>query len=99
MIIVRGTFRLPVDAVEAWKGPAEAMLIATRAEDGCIDYAYALDAIEPGLVHVAEKWRDRAALEAHFAMPHMAEWRAALGDLGAYDRDLASYEVGEGTPI
>ena len=31
-------------------------------EDGCIDYAYAEDVLEPGLIRVSEVWRDQAAL-------------------------------------
>ena len=41
-----------------------AMVEASRAEDGCLGYSYAEDVLEPGLIHVAERWRDRAALVA-----------------------------------
>ncbi len=71
------------------------MIAASRAEDGCVDYGYAEDILEPGLVHVKEIWRDRASLDRHFASAHIAEWRAAWPALGIHDRNLVVYEVGE----
>jgi quinol monooxygenase YgiN len=71
----------------------QTMLEASRAEDGCLVYSYALDVVEPGLIRVFEAWRDRAALEAHIAQPHMAEWRAAWPAFGAGERNLKLYEV------
>jgi quinol monooxygenase YgiN len=50
------------------------VIAATRAEDGCLAYAYSHDALDPEVIHVTEKWRDRAALDAHFQTPHMATW-------------------------
>ena len=42
------------------------VVAASRAEDGCIDYAYAEDMLDPGLIRVIEAWRDQAALDRHF---------------------------------
>ena len=70
-----------------------AMMTATRAEDGCVAYAYAEDVAEPGLIHVFEIWRDQAALDAHFKTPHMAAWRAAWPRFGVSDRDLKAYDI------
>ena len=50
--------------------------------------------LEPGLIRVFEAWRDQAALDAHFATPHMAAWRAAWPSFGVSDRRLFAYEVG-----
>ena len=69
------------------------MMAASRAEDGCRDYGYAEDVIEPGLIHVFEGWRDQAALDAHFTTAHMAAWRAAWPSFGVSERRLIAYEV------
>ena len=59
------------------------------AEDGCIEYGAAVDAItdirsqpkaRPDVVVVVEKWRDLAALKAHSAAPHMTTYREAARD-------------------
>ena len=67
MIMVTGTFRLPADRLARALPAMSAMMAASRAEPGCIAYAYAQDLLDPALIHVVERWRDRAALAAHFA--------------------------------
>ena len=93
MIVIMGTIRCPVEAVERLRPPMAAAVAASRAEDGCIEYAYGEDMLEPGLIRVCEVWRDRAALEAHFKAPHMDPWRAARAELGVGDRRLFLYET------
>jgi quinol monooxygenase YgiN len=99
MLLIEGTVRIPSENVAAARSAMAAVLAASRAEDGCIAYAYAEDVLVPGLIHIAERWRDEAALKAHFAQPHMAEWRATWSSLGITDRDLRLYEVGEPRPV
>jgi quinol monooxygenase YgiN len=69
------------------------MLVASRAEDGCLVYSYAEDVAEPGLIRVFEAWRDQAALDAHVRTPHLAAWRAAGAAAGVSERKLSVYEV------
>lgn len=61
-----------------------------RAEDGCLEYGAAIDQPtdigpqEPAgddAVIVIEKWQTVAALEAHLAAPHMAEFRDKTADM------------------
>ena len=95
MVIVMGTVRVDPDAIERLRPAMEAMMAASRAEDGCLTYAYALDMLEPGLVRVSELWTDRASLEAHFRTPHMATWRQALAGQ-VRERDIKLYEANDG---
>ena len=99
MILVAGTVRIPEQAFETAQPAIEAMITATRQEDGCIRYAFARDLTDPGLMHISEAWRDREALAAHGRTPHMAEWRKAIGAVGVIERDLRVYETDEGQPI
>lgn len=92
-LIIAGTVRCPPENLEAFKPHMIAMLTATRAEDGCISYSYAVDVEDPGLIRVFEAWRDAAALEAHFKAPHLADWRASWPKYGVSDRKLFAYEV------
>ncbi len=98
-ILVVGTVRLPPENIARARPAMETMVAASRAEDGCIEYAYSHDLLEPGLVRVTEAWRDRAALAAHFQTAHMAAWRGVFPSLGITDRDLALYEAGAPEPI
>ncbi|ERI13176.1 antibiotic biosynthesis monooxygenase [Ochrobactrum sp. EGD-AQ16] len=95
MLLIVGTVRLPPENLERAREAMRAMISASRAEDGCVDYGYAEDVLEPGLIHVKEFWRDRASLDRHFASPHIAAWRATWPELGIGDRNLVIYEVGE----
>ena len=92
-ILVLGTVRLPPEKLGEARGAMEAMMTASRAEDGCITYSYGFDVEDAGLIRVFEVWRDQAAVDAHFKAPHMATWRAAGAELGVFDRKLALYEV------
>jgi quinol monooxygenase YgiN len=92
-ILIAGTVRVPPENLERFKPHMKRMLAASRAEDGCLIYSYAVDVAEPGLVRVFEAWSDQTALDAHFNQPHMAEWRAAWPQFGVSDRRLSLYEV------
>jgi quinol monooxygenase YgiN len=98
-VLIAGTVRVPPENLARFKPHMEAMLAASRAEDGCLVYSYAVDVADPGLVRVFEAWRDEAALQAHFATPHMAEWRAAWPQFGVSDRNLRLYEVAAERPL
>lgn len=99
MLVIAGTIRVPPENLERFKPHMLAMLEASRAEDGCLEYSYAEDVAEPGLVRVFEAWRDQAAIDAHFQAPHMAAWRAAWPAFGVSDRRLFAYEVAEQRPL
>ncbi len=94
MIVVQGTARVHPDDMPLLREAAAIMVPATRAEAGCNAYAYAEDLLEPGLVHVIEQWRDDAALEAHFAAPHMAAFNAALGKARVLALKVVAYTAG-----
>ena len=99
MLLIVGTVRLPPAKLPEAKDAMAAMIAGSRAETGCLDYVYAEDVIDPGLIHVKEMWIDRVALQRHFATDHIARWRAAWPDLGISDRHLHLYEVGDAEPI
>ena len=98
-LLVTGTVRLPPDRLADARPAMRAMVLASRAEDGCLAYSYAQDLLDPGLIRVHELWRDRAALDRHFAMPHLAAWRAAWPALGIGERDLTLHEVERSGPV
>ncbi|MCF4165626.1 antibiotic biosynthesis monooxygenase [Zavarzinia compransoris] len=91
MIIVEGSIR--VADLAAARPHMEAMIRASRAEAGCLDYAYAVDLLDPGLIRVSERWESRAALALHLKSEHIAAWRAAWPAIGVTDRVLRLYEA------
>lgn len=99
MILIVGTVRVPAEAFDSARGAMETMVAETRKEDGCIRYAFAQDVVDPGVMHISEAWRDRECLAAHAASAHMAEWRKAIGGVGASERDLRLYDTDAGESI
>lgn len=92
-LIIAGTVRVPPENIAAFKPHMLAMLTASRAEDGCHEYCYAVDVADPGLIRIFEAWSDQAALDAHFQTPHMATWRSHWPAFGVSDRRLFAYET------
>ncbi|ESY52535.1 MULTISPECIES: putative quinol monooxygenase [unclassified Mesorhizobium] len=99
MLVIIGTIRLPAQRLDEARPAMRRMILGSRAEPGCIEYSYAQDVLDAGLIHVTEVWSDRAALDAHFRSPHIADWRASWASLGIGERNLMLYEAGEPKPI
>ena len=92
-VIVSGTFRVPPESFAGIRPHLEAVIAATRREDGCLVYAYAVDVEDPGLIRVFEHWRDQASLDAHFKAPHMIAWQAVRVQHGFHDRQVSAHDV------
>lgn len=93
MIIVTGSVKFAAGEIDRLHGAMEKNIAATRAEEGCEDYHYARDVSDPDLLHVSEKWRDEAAVEAHMATPHMAEFMALVGAAKIEAISIKAYEA------
>ena len=99
MIIVAGTLRLSAQDLDAVRADAVAVISATRAEQGCLVYAFAEDLMEPGLVRIYEEWESREDLDRHGKTDHIAAWRAALSRVTVLARDLKMIEVAGSEPL
>ncbi|MDP3908160.1 putative quinol monooxygenase [Novosphingobium sp.] len=92
-VAVIGQFRLPAERMDEARAAMRKVMDATRAEDGCIEYNYAEDVLDPGLIRVSEVWASRAQLGAHLKTPHMAVWAEERAGLGLTGRSITVYEV------
>ena len=99
MIVVVGQFRFPPGQMAAALPAMRKVMEATRAEDGCIEYNYGEDVLDPGLIRVSEIWASRAQLDAHMQAPHMAVWQAERAALGLSGRSIAVFEAGAPVPL
>ena len=71
---------------------------ASRAEDGCDDYTFSVELNDPNVIRITEKWRDMAALAAHFVSPHMAEFQKAMRERPSKGGGVTFYEATEVEP-
>ena len=93
MIVVAGTVAIKPESREEAARVALKMVAATKQEEGCLCYDFWSDLADPNLFHVFEEWESDAALEAHFATSHMAEFIEALPSVVAGPANIRRYEV------
>ncbi len=98
-VIVIGQFRMPPEKMAAARAPMLAVMAATRAEAGCIEYNYAEDLGDPGLIRVSELWENREQLTAHLQTAHMAVWAGERAALGLSGRAITVFAAGDGTAL
>ena len=99
MIVLTGTIRIPADKLDQARPLMKAVIEATRQEEGCLFYSFGEDVLQPGLIVVAEAWRDEACLGAHLNALHFHTWREAGAALGVSDRQLTVYEAVSSKPL
>lgn len=96
MILVIGRVRCEEANRDALIDALTTMQDESRKEDGCVRYGF-FSAVEDPLSFVAvEEWRDREALDAHFAQPHLREFATRLLELVSEQPEVAIHQV-EGT--
>lgn len=98
-IAIVGQFRIPLENLATAQPLMIAVMEASRAEDGCIEYNYAEDLLEPGLIRVSEIWESREHLAAHFKSAHMQRWIAERAGLGLSGRQVTGFAAERGEPL
>ncbi|MDE2436669.1 MAG: antibiotic biosynthesis monooxygenase [Sphingomonadales bacterium] len=98
-VAIIGQFRMPPENMETARPLMRKVMEASRAEDGCVQYNYAEDVLDPGLIRVSEVWQSRDQLMTHARSEHMAAWGKERTALGLTGRDITIYETDAGTPL
>ena len=70
-----------------------AQVVPTRAEPGCMNYDFHVDAEDPNAFMFYENWRSRADLETHLRMPHLAPLQRRLDELLARPVEMRFHEM------
>lgn len=99
MIVVSGYLRLEANVLQQLRPLGRETVLATRAEDGCIVYAFSEDFAEPGVMRIYEEWETQAHLDAHGKTAHIARWREALGGVEILERELKLVEIAAFSPF
>lgn len=88
MYTIIGTVTARPEMREELASVLQALVAPTRAEAGCINYDFHVDAADPCVFVFYENWTDRAALDAHLAMPHLQPLLSQLDRLLAVPVDI-----------
>lgn len=99
MLIVLAKAEVGDGAIAAARDAIAAMVKASNAEDGCLSYTFTQDILDPSTMYIVEKWKDEAALVAHFQAPHMAAFQQALGELDVQVSEAIKYQADDGAPL
>jgi quinol monooxygenase YgiN len=93
MIIVLVEVGVTAGAVDGVRDALRTMEQATRAEAGCIGYAFSVDVTDAAMVRVTERWNALDDIKAHMKSPHMAEFQKAVMALQPKSLGIKAYEV------
>jgi len=88
-IIISGTVDLPPERLDEALAAAVPLIEGALGQDGCLDYDWCPDPRHPGRIRVFERWRDAAALAAHFQGEWYRRMRETLGGFGILGADTA----------
>ncbi len=72
-VVVVATLRVREGAEEEGMAVLRELVERSQPEEGCLGYAVHRAADDPRTVVLVERWASRAALDAHFQQPHVAE--------------------------
>ena len=78
MIIVAGEVRFGEGEIARLAPLLRAAVEGSRCDDGCLAYRYGIDALDPNMIVISERWRDEASLEAHLKQPHLLNFISAV---------------------
>ena len=83
MLIVTGSVTARPETFEALLEAALEHVHRSRLEPGCLSHAVYIDAENPLRLFFYEEWEDRAALDAHFAVPESLAYMRISRELAA----------------
>jgi quinol monooxygenase YgiN len=98
MVIVTATVEVKPENLEEALSSSLVHVRRSRAEPGCLSHSVNQDAEDPKRLVFLERWADRAALAAHFAVPEARDFSRALGGLTASRPEMTLYEAETFTP-
>ncbi len=96
MLIVAGTFDVAPEDREAFLASRSEAIVRSRAEQGCREYSFAADSIDPGRVRLFELWEERVDLEAHQVT--MRATPRPQNEVPVLAREVVYYEIASAEP-
>lgn len=98
MVIITGRMKIPESARKDFFEISERQVRLSREEAGCLSYRLYEDAMEPGMFFFHEEWKDRAAVDFHFAQGYCHEFVKRLRSLTEGEADMKIRTVAPKSP-
>lgn len=93
MLVVIATLPGKPDKREEITAALTKAAVATRAEEGCLSYAFHVDLENVDRYVSVETWTDQDSLDAHFTTPHLVELLSQAPDLLGGEVVIDTYET------
>jgi quinol monooxygenase YgiN len=97
MLIVAGYFDVDPDQRNDFIRGREEAMRRSRAEQGCLTYVFSADPLDPGRVHLFERWESKDALAAHIG--GMRDAPRPANDVKVIAREVQQYEIANVGPV
>lgn len=95
MIVITGRMTIADDKRSAFLGIATRQVELSKLEAGCINYWLFEDAHHPGIFFFYEEWKDRAAVDFHFAQDYCLDFVKKLRPLTTGEADMNIRTIAE----
>jgi quinol monooxygenase YgiN len=99
MLLVVGRVRCDPENREKLVALCEQMQNDSRQEEGCIRYGFFAAVEDENSFIAVEEWKDREALDRHFAEPHLQKFAKGLLELVSERPEVAIHEVTGTSPF
>jgi quinol monooxygenase YgiN len=97
MIIVQGFMKVQSQDFAQYRRRIALHAAHVQTLDGCLQYCLSEDPGSPGLIWVAERWRDKGSQAAHLGGDHMGRFNEFMKHMPISAAHVASYDCeGEG---
>ena len=93
MIVVVGDIYAQIPRREEVRDLMRATEAGAREQAGCEYFAFAETLDDPGHFVVAQQWRDRRALDEHYASEVFASYQSQIGPLLVRSSEVGIHEV------
>jgi quinol monooxygenase YgiN len=90
VLIVGGSFEVEPGDRDAFIAERHDTMRSSRAEEGCLEYTFAADPIDPGRVVLFERWENNEALDRHLARLRDSP---RAGGVGQKSASIVIYDV------
>lgn len=99
MIVVTGYLTIDPEKRTEAEAAIAAFVPQNLAEEGCVDYRFSWDTLEPNRLNGVEQWESQAAIDAHMASAHMAEFMGAIGGCLGGAVEFTAHEISSSTKL
>jgi quinol monooxygenase YgiN len=99
MIVVTGYLTINPDLRAEVDAAIATLVPLTLAEDGCVQYRYANDILDPNQINIWEQWESEDAMNAHMGSTHLADFMGVMGTCIGGPLEITRHDIASSSKI